>query len=105
MFQDGLIYRGKRLVNWDAFLQTAVADDEVYDEEIDGHFWTFNYPVVEADWGPGTRDQGRGTDDDLVFDDAAGDDAGGHCGLRSSRRMSDISTSSASWSASPSTAA
>lgn len=47
MFSDGLIYRGKRLVNWDTFLQTAVADDEVYDEEIDGHFWTFNYPVVD----------------------------------------------------------
>ena len=47
MFQDGYIFRGKRLVNWDCFLQTAVADDEVYDEEIDGHFWTFSYPVVE----------------------------------------------------------
>jgi valyl-tRNA synthetase len=47
MFKDGLIFRGKRLVNWDTFLQTAVADDEVYEEEIDGHFWTFNYPVVE----------------------------------------------------------
>lgn len=47
MFKDGLIFRGKRLVNWDCFLQTAVADDEVYDEEIDGHFWTFNYPVVD----------------------------------------------------------
>jgi valyl-tRNA synthetase len=46
MFKDGLIFRGKRLVNWDTFLQTAVADDEVYEEEIDGHFWTFNYPVV-----------------------------------------------------------
>ncbi|WP_373653722.1 valine--tRNA ligase [Schlesneria sp. DSM 10557] len=47
MFKDGLIYRGKRLVNWDTYLQTAVADDEVYDEEIDGHFWTMNYPVVD----------------------------------------------------------
>jgi valyl-tRNA synthetase len=47
MFKDGLIYRGKRLVNWDTFLQTAVADDEVYDEEIDGHFWTMNYPVID----------------------------------------------------------
>jgi len=46
MFRDGLIFRGKRLVNWDTYLQTAVADDEVYEEEIDGHFWTFNYPVV-----------------------------------------------------------
>ena len=48
MFKDGLIYRGKRLVNWDTYLQTAVADDEVYEEETDGHFWTFNYPVVDA---------------------------------------------------------
>jgi valyl-tRNA synthetase len=48
MFRDGLIYRGKRLVNWDVYLQTAVADDEVFEEEIAGHFWTFNYPVVDA---------------------------------------------------------
>ncbi len=52
MFQDGLIFRGKRLVNWDCFLQTAVADDEVYDEEIDGHFWTFNYPIVREGEAP-----------------------------------------------------
>ena len=47
MFSDGLIYRGKRLVNWDTYLQTAVADDEVYTDDIAGHFWTMNYPVVE----------------------------------------------------------
>ena len=46
LFKDGLIYRGKRLVNWDTFLQTAVADDEVFHETIKGHFWTFTYPVV-----------------------------------------------------------
>jgi len=56
MFKDGLIYRGKRLVNWDTFLQTAVADDEVYEEEVDGHFWTMNYPVVnEAGQPTGER--------------------------------------------------
>ena len=49
LFKDGLIYRGKRLVNWDPFLQTAVADDEVFHEEVDGHFWTFSYPVVGSD--------------------------------------------------------
>ena len=49
MFCDGLIFRGKRLVNWDAHLQTAVADDEVFTEDIDGQFWTFNYPVVDDD--------------------------------------------------------
>ena len=39
MFKDGLIYRGKRLVNWDTFLQTAVSDDEVFHETVTGHFW------------------------------------------------------------------
>ena len=41
LFGDGLIYRGKRLVNWDSFLQTAVANDEVFYEEVEGGFWTF----------------------------------------------------------------
>jgi valyl-tRNA synthetase len=44
-FRDGLIYRGKRLVNWDTQLQTAVADDEIYHEPTKGGFWTFRYPV------------------------------------------------------------
>ncbi len=47
LFKDGLIYRGKRLVNWDTFLQTAVADDEVFTEEVSGNFWTFHYPLVD----------------------------------------------------------
>lgn len=45
MFKDGLIFRGKRLVNWDAQLQTSVADDETYTETVKGGFWTFRYPV------------------------------------------------------------
>src|SRR5438309_3483596 len=45
MFRDGLIYRGKRLVNWDTHLQTAVADDEIFHETVKGGFWTFRYPV------------------------------------------------------------
>lgn len=49
LFRDRLIYRGKRLVNWDTFLQTAVADDEVFTENVKGHFWTFTYPVVDSD--------------------------------------------------------
>jgi len=49
LFSDGLIYRGKRLVNWDSYLQTAVADDEVFYEEVPGGFWTFRYPVVGSD--------------------------------------------------------
>jgi valyl-tRNA synthetase len=45
MFRDGYIYRGKRLVNWDAHLQTSVADDETYTEDTKGGFWTFKYAV------------------------------------------------------------
>ena len=46
LFRDGLIYRGKRLVNWDTELQTAVADDEVYHETVKGHFYHLKYPLV-----------------------------------------------------------
>src|SRR5947207_9940873 len=45
LFSKGLIYRGKRLVNWDTFLQTAVSDDEVFQETVKGKFWHFRYPV------------------------------------------------------------
>lgn len=47
LFSDGLIYRGKRLVNWDVKLQTAVSDDEVFHETTQGSFWYLNYPVVD----------------------------------------------------------
>ncbi|HVZ93341.1 MAG TPA: valine--tRNA ligase [Phycisphaerales bacterium] len=46
-FRDGLIYRGKRLVNWDPVLQTAVADDETEMEEVDGFFYYLRYPLTE----------------------------------------------------------
>ncbi len=49
LFRDGLIYRGKRLVNWDPVLQTAVADDECFDEEIEGGFYYLRYPLVRRD--------------------------------------------------------
>jgi valyl-tRNA synthetase len=48
MFRDGYIYRGKRLVNWDTQLQTSVADDETYTENVNGGFWTFRYPVTNS---------------------------------------------------------
>ncbi|MFQ5429878.1 MAG: class I tRNA ligase family protein, partial [Phycisphaerae bacterium] len=51
LFRDGLIYRGKRLVNWDTQLQTAVADDEVYHETVKGHFYHFKYPVIDPQPG------------------------------------------------------
>jgi len=47
LFRDGLIYRGKRLVNWDPATQTVLADDEVEHETIQGHFWYMKYPLVE----------------------------------------------------------
>lgn len=46
LFRDGLIYRGDRLVNWDCQLQTAVSDDEIEYEKIQGHFWHIRYPVI-----------------------------------------------------------
>jgi valyl-tRNA synthetase len=45
MFKDGLIFRGKRLVNWDTHLQTAVADDEIYHEAVKGQMTSIKYPV------------------------------------------------------------
>ena len=45
LFQDGLIYRGKRLVNWDPVTMTALADDEVEMEEVEGSMWYLKYPL------------------------------------------------------------
>ncbi|PHR95105.1 MAG: valine--tRNA ligase [Blastopirellula sp.] len=55
LFSKKLIYKGKRLVNWDTFLQTTVSDDEVFHETVDGHFWHFEYPVVDPKPGEPTR--------------------------------------------------
>lgn len=51
LFADGKIYRGKKLVNWDTYLQTAVSDDEVEHMPTKGHFWHFRYPVVDPKAG------------------------------------------------------
>jgi valyl-tRNA synthetase len=48
LFKDDLVYRGTRLVNWDTHLQTAVSDDEVFHETIQGNFWHLKYPVIGA---------------------------------------------------------
>ena len=53
LYQQGLIYRGKRLVNWDPILQSAVSDLEVESEEEDGHLWHICYPFAD---GPQTVD-------------------------------------------------
>jgi valyl-tRNA synthetase len=51
LFSKQRIYRGKRLVNWDTYLQTAVSDDEVFNETRKGHFWHFRYPVIDPQPG------------------------------------------------------
>ena len=70
LFNEGKIYRGKRLVNWDTFLQTAVSDDEVFHEAVKGHFWHF--PVS------GRQSQARRTDARDHRHHAAGNHAGRH---------------------------
>ncbi|MCC6678504.1 MAG: valine--tRNA ligase [Phycisphaerales bacterium] len=60
LFKDGLIYRGKRLVNWDPALQTAVSDDECYDEEVDSFFYYLRYPVVHPHGATTSKERRQG---------------------------------------------
>ena len=48
LYDEGLIYRGKRLVNWDPILHTAVSDLEVISEEESGHLWHMRYPLTDG---------------------------------------------------------
>jgi len=48
MYNKGLIYRGKRLVNWDPHFETAISDLEVESTEVDGHMWHFKYPLADG---------------------------------------------------------
>jgi len=48
LYDDGLIYRGKRLVNWDPKLHTAISDLEVVSEEEKGFMWHFRYPLSDG---------------------------------------------------------
>jgi valyl-tRNA synthetase len=48
LYEEGLIYRGKRLVNWDPVIKTAVSDLEVESEEEDGFLWHIAYPLVDG---------------------------------------------------------
>lgn len=48
LFADDKVYRGKRLVNWDTHLRTAVADDEIYYEDVQGSLWSIRYPVADT---------------------------------------------------------
>ncbi len=58
LYEQGLIYRGKRLVNWDPKLLTAVSDLEVISEETEGHLWHIEYPFVD---GPQTITEADGS--------------------------------------------
>ncbi len=48
MYEKGLIYRGKRLVNWDPHFETAISDLEVENIEVAGHMWHFKYPLADG---------------------------------------------------------
>jgi valyl-tRNA synthetase len=52
LYRDGLIYKDKRLVNWDPKLLTAISDLEVQQVEVKGHLWHFKYPIVYLDGQP-----------------------------------------------------
>ncbi|MBS8228476.1 valine--tRNA ligase [Vannielia litorea] len=49
MYEKGLIYRGKRLVNWDPHFETAISDLEVENLEVAGHMWHFKYPLADGE--------------------------------------------------------
>jgi valyl-tRNA synthetase len=49
LYRKGLIYRGKRMVNWDPSARTALSDEEVEMVEEQGHLWHFKYPLVGGD--------------------------------------------------------
>ena len=48
LYNDGLIYRGTRMVNWSPALQTALANDEVESEDVDGHMWKLRYELSDG---------------------------------------------------------
>jgi valyl-tRNA synthetase len=49
LYKEGLIYRAKRMVNWDPHFQTAISDLEVENREVNGHFWHFKYPLENGE--------------------------------------------------------
>ena len=48
LYNEGLIYKDKRLVNWDPQLRTAISDLEVVQKEVDGYLWYINYPIKDS---------------------------------------------------------
>lgn len=71
LFSKKQIYRGKRLVNWDTFLQTAVSNDEVKNVTKKGHFWHLFYPVVDPKPGEPDRVEIATTRPETMLGDTA----------------------------------
>src|SRR5947209_10132996 len=69
LFKDGLIYRGKRLVNWDIFLQTSISDDEIYHETVKTNLWHIAYPIDEMSDEATKRQSDEGKDKDDASSD------------------------------------
>jgi len=60
LFKDGLVYRGKRLVNWDTHLQTSISNDEIYHEKVKTNLWHIRYEIVDDASPSPRRGEGRG---------------------------------------------
>lgn len=71
LFSKKRIYRGKRLVNWDTFLQTAVSNDEVENVTKKGHFWHISYPVINPKEGEPERVEIATTRPETMLGDTA----------------------------------
>lgn len=71
LYEEGLIYRGNRLVNWDPKLQTAISDLEVLNEEEDGFLYHISYPIVGAGLVPAQQIIVATTRPETLFGDAA----------------------------------
>ncbi len=71
LFAKQRIYRGKRLVNWDTFLQTAVSDDEVFNQSVRGHFYHYRYPVIDPRPGEPTHIEIATTRPETMLGDTA----------------------------------
>ncbi|EYD76513.1 Valyl-tRNA synthetase [Rubellimicrobium mesophilum DSM 19309] len=65
-YEEGLIYRGKRLVNWDPHFETAISDLEVENREVHGHMWHFKYPLAGGETYTYTE---RDADGNVTFEE------------------------------------
>ena len=77
LHEAGLVYRDKRLVNWDPALGTAISDLEVETREVAGHFWHLTYPLADPGSGSGAGGSGGGVGGDHPAGDAACRHGGG----------------------------